>query len=611
MKNEKLDLNVLCLEDSPMDAELLEEYLKDNSDYNINMHVVASKQEYIDALTEQYYDLILADFMLPGYDGFDALLLAKKMYPDTPYICVSGSIGEVTAVELLKQGATDYVLKDQMGRLIHSIERALTYAKEEQRLKEYQEAIRSSDATHKAMIANILDVLSIINRDGSIRYMSPNVKKWFGWNADSLKGKFIWELIFSHRSDGLKEDLIRFLDSSDSEFNCDYQMVCQDGSLKHIQMNVVNLIDNQDIRGLLVNFIDISERIRHEEEISFLSYHDYLTGLYNRIFFEAEKKRLNQKEFLPISIIMGDLNGLKLINDAFGHEEGDNLLIEIGKILRESCREQDIIARIGGDEFCILLPNTDGTETQMVCSKIYKACDNYKYYNKGKSFYPSISIGHSTKYEEEESIDVILKNAEDFMSRQKLLESKSTHSSIITYIRTSIFEKSQETEEHAERLAMMAKEIGKAIGLKDEKMDELELLATLHDIGKISIDANILTKPGKLTEDEWGIMKKHPEIGYRITMASYELMPIAFYIQCHHERWDGKGYPQGLKGDEIPLLSRIIAIVDSFDAMTNDRPYRKAMSLASAIDEIRSNSGYQFDPTLTKVFIEDVLKDSF
>ena len=136
------------------------------------------------------------------------------------------------------------------------------------------------------------------------------------------------------------------------------------------------------------------------------------------------------------------------------------------------------------------------------------------------------------------------------------------------------------------------------------ELNELELLATLHDIGKVGISDQILNKPGKLTDDEWAQMKKHSEIGYRIAMASPELMPIADFILSHHERWDGHGYPQGLAGDKIPLASRILAVADAFDAMTEDRVYRKAMSTADALKEIEKNSGTQFDPEIVGTFLQ-------
>ena len=337
------------------------------------------------------------------------------------------------------------------------------------------------------------------------------------------------------------------------------------------------------------------------KKILYLSHHDFLTGLYNRIYFEEEKKRLDTPRQLPISIIMGDINGLKLVNDGFGHSKGDEVLIEIAKILKNCCREKDIVSRIGGDEFLILLPQTDSKSAQLVCSRIADTCNGYAL--NGSSIYPSISLGHATKNIETEAMDGIFMAAEESMSKQKLLESKSAHSSILASIKAMMFEKSQETEEHAERLAQLSKSIGLVMSLTEDQLNDLELLSTLHDIGKMSISAEILSKPGKLGDKEWVEIRKHPEIGFRIAQATSELIPIAKYILCHHERWDGKGYPQGLIGEQIPLLSRIVAIVDSFDAMTNDRAYRSAMTKGEAIEEIRRNSGTQFDPDISQLFL--------
>ena len=338
------------------------------------------------------------------------------------------------------------------------------------------------------------------------------------------------------------------------------------------------------------------------KKVLFLGYHDFLTGLYNRTYFEEEKIRFDKAKQLPISFILGDINGLKLINDAFGHFKGDELLIEIAKILKSCCRKEDIISRIGGDEFGILLPRTDSQSAQLVCSRIYDTCKGYAL-NEG-SIYPSISLGYATKHSKTETIDGIMMVAEESMSKQKLLESRSAHSSIIASIKITMFEKSQETEEHAERLVQLSKSVGLAMSLSDDQLNELELLSTLHDIGKMGINTDILSKNGKLSEEEWIEIRKHPEVGFRIAQATSELVPIAKYILCHHERWDGKGYPQGIIAENIPLLSRIVAIVDSFDAMTNDRPYRPAMNKDEAMEEIRKNSGTQFDPNISQIFLK-------
>jgi diguanylate cyclase (GGDEF)-like protein/PAS domain S-box-containing protein len=475
--------------------------------------------------------------------------------------------------------------------------------------KRSEQALIASEAKHKAMIANISDGIAVIDQNGILKYKSPNLESWFGWSQGEFIGTEAWAVV---HPDDLKRIQIEFrniLKKDGLTKTVEFRHKCSDGSYRNIRLTAVNMIHGLNIQGVLMNFYDITESKKKEEEILYLNNHDVLTGLYNRAFFEEETKRLDNKRKLPLSIIMGDINGLKLVNDAFGHAKGDKLLAETAKIFSSCCRSKDIVARIGGDEFCILLPQTNNEVAQTICRKIYKVCENYEGKTVKEMLYLSISLGCASKMDSDESIESILKDAEEYMYKHKLLEHKSMRSWMISSIKTMMFEKSHFTEEHEERLAKMAMMVGQALNLTDTQLNELELLSTLHDIGKISINDNILNKSGKLTDEEWIEIKKHPMVGYRIAQASPELVPIAVFILCHHERWDGKGYPQGLKGEAIPLLSRIISVVDPYDAMTHDRPYRKAMSVATAIDEIKKNAGTQFDPEIARIFVEELLRN--
>ncbi len=377
-----------------------------------------------------------------------------------------------------------------------------------------------------------------------------------------------------------------------------------------IRMQAEPDFDEQDnlikIMGVIV---DITPEKLKEADIIYLSHHDTLTGLYNRFFLEEEMKRLQVERQLPLSVIIGDINGLKLINDAFGHAEGDKLLIDTAVILANCSRSEDIVARTGGDEFWILLPQTQEAVAKKICRRIYEACDDFNSSTGRELSFASISLGCGTKSHYDQSMDTVIREAEEAMYKHKLLERKSMHSSIMASIKATMEEKSFETQEHGERLVKLSRRIGRALDLSDDQFNDLELLAMLHDIGKIGIDSAILSKEGPLTDEEWIEIKKHPEIGYRIAAVSPELASISEYILCHHERWDGKGYPQGLAGKEIPLLSRIISVVDAYDAMTQDRSYRKSMPTAEAVREIRENAGGQFDPEIVDLFIRHALID--
>lgn len=365
--------------------------------------------------------------------------------------------------------------------------------------------------------------------------------------------------------------------------------------------------DAGSIIGLIGISRDITGRKSREKEIQYLSYHDALTGLYNRGFFQEQFKRLDTPRQLPLSVISGDVNGLKLINDALGHAEGDKLLKDVADILKSCCRKCDIVARIGGDEFAILLPKTDRDTVQAITERIKEICDAFSNHRKNGILCTNIALGCATKNSAEESLDKVFNIAEDFMYRRKLMEYKSLHSSILASIKMTMSEKNDATRAHADRIIGLSRQLGEEMGLPERIIDEIELVSTLHDIGKISLDVGILNKPGKLNEEEWREIKKHPEVGFRIANATPELRHLSDYILCHHEHWDGKGYPQGLSGEDIPLVSRIIAITDAFDAMTQDRPYRKAMSEDAAIAEIEKTAGTQFDPVLVAIFIQKIM----
>ena len=388
-----------------------------------------------------------------------------------------------------------------------------------------------------------------------------------------------------------------------SAFSMNKRFIKADGSVIWVNMTVAPFKHGDNNNRHLCMVEDITERKKAEEEILYLSYYDQLTGLYNRRYYEEELRRLDTERNLPITLIMADINGLKLINDAFGHLEGDRLLKEFADIIKRECRADDIVARTGGDEFVILLPKTDATEAEKIIERIILSISHKKIHN----ITCSASFGWATKMESTEKITIVYMHAEDWMYRHKLSESTSMRNKTIKMITKTLFEKNEREQLHCERVSKLCEIIGKALKMSPDDVNDLKTAGLMHDIGKIGIDEKVLNKQGKLTENEWAELKRHPEIGYQILRSVNEFAPIAEYVLYHHERIDGKGYPRRLKDKEILLQSKIISIADAYDAMTSERCYKKELSQSEAIEEIRKNFGTQFDADIAKIFIDKVL----
>ena len=436
-------------------------------------------------------------------------------------------------------------------------------------------------------------------------YISPSVTKISGYTPQEYYDDSELVLKIIHHEDW---KLLQELLKSRKGFKkpIEIRWINKNGEIIWTEQNITPAYDK---RGKLTAIDgiarDITERKKAEEKIKYLSFHDSLTDLYNRAYFEEELRRLDTRRQLPLTFIMGDVNSLKLVNDTFGHIEGDILLKNVATLMKSFCRKEDIIARWGGDEFAILLPQTSSDYAEDIVERIKAACKKTSRYK----IPISISLGFCSKVWHEQDINSIISEAEDNMYKNKLLEKKNISNSIISSITRTLFEKESEPEEHTIRVRNMVLEIGKLLNLSKSELDNLSLLAALHDIGKIAISDELLNKKAKLTKREWEIVKRHPEIGFNICESSPQLMQIADFVLAHHEWFDGSGYPQGLKGKEIPIESRILAIIDAYDVMVHKQPYKDAMDRNEAIEELRRLAGFQFDQILVEKFIEIIEKE--
>lgn len=373
-----------------------------------------------------------------------------------------------------------------------------------------------------------------------------------------------------------------------------------DGSSFVVEYHSYPQIIDGEIVGAVVTFIDNSDRKRNEEHIRYLSYHDSLTGLYNRMFFDEELKRLDTKKNLPLSVIFADANGLKLTNDIFGHAVGDALLKRSASVLKSICREDDIIARIGGDEFAILLPKTD----EIVARKITERIKSQLSKQHIVAINCSMSIGYDVKTNVEQEIERIMMNAENFMYKDKTIHREKINSDMVHSVISTLHHKFPQEKQHSMVVSDLCQKIGQAMNLSEADVKKLKDAGYLHDIGKIAVDESILKRYNDArNEEEKNEIKQHSIIGFRILNLSPNTMDLSEIVFSHHERWDGSGYPKGQKGEEIPKLARIIAIAESYDAMTNVQN-KNAVSKEEALIELKNQAGYKFDPAIIDIFIK-------
>lgn len=494
-------------------------------------------------------------------------------------------------------------VKDQKGNILYVDGLILDIT--DRKIVEAQ--LKESELRHRALVGAIPDLLFRYSSDGV--YLDAvikdekllHLKARQLYNRKELVGNNVRAVLPEAIAETLLKGIKQVLSSGEIQvFEYSYPV---DGKEYFFEARLAP-IGKEEVASIVR---DVTERERYLSELERISLHDQLTGLYNRHYFENELKRLSLSRDYPITLISADLDGLKLINDTLGHAEGDRYLQAGADLLKGTLRASDILARVGGDEFAIILPRTNREAAEDLVARLRAQIDSY---NKQQQEIPvSISIGMAVSPARENSLEETYKEADNAMYKDKLKRSQLARAGIVDALLNTLQDRNNLGEGKSAQVQDLADRFGRHLQLGDKEFNNLQLLAKVYDLGKVNmpdqlVHCSLKDKEGELTATEREAIRRHPEIGYRIAASSPELTAVADLILRHHENYDGSGYPLGLKGDEIDLECRVLAIIIAFSAMTNHRPYAQKVKPVEALDELKRCAGTQFDPQLVQEFIK-------
>lgn len=574
-------LRVLILEDRETDAELMIFELR-QAGYDPEWRRVDNEQDYLHYLFDPV-DVILADYTMPQFDATRALMILKKRGMEIPFIIVTGTVGEDVAVECMRLGATDYLLKDRLGRLGPAVARALQEKQSNDEKREAVKALRENEEKYRNLFESSPESITLVGLDGMILDCNESTESIAGLSRSELIGKPFLNLGILSETD-VPPIMERFAQIVNGTIFDPFQVriLNSDKEARWLEIHLSLLKKGEEVYAIQVISRDITAKKLAEEALR--SSNEMLQALINAA---------------PLAIDMVDINGnVKLWSPTAerllgwkAEEVISRPLPSMPEILQSDVGEQIREELLGTTQYGLETRRVrkDGSvvDVQLWTSPLHDS--------EGKIIG---SVGILTDITERKKAEQQIQalNAELLIAYDETLEGWARALDL----------RDNDTEKHSVRVIDLTMELARALGISGQDLIHIHRGALLHDIGKMGIPDTILLKPGPLTEDEWRVMQLHPVFAYELLSNIPFLKPALEIPYCHHEKWDGSGYPRGLLGKQIPLAARIFSIVDVWDALGTDRPYRKKWEKERIIEYIRRESGTRFDPEIVKLFLKKV-----
>ena len=516
-------------------------------------------------------------------------------------------------------------LRDASGKITQVIATGLRMAER----METEEALREAERNYRSIFENALEGIFQTTPEGNYLRANPALARIYGYaSPDELIGSLRDITRQLYVDPQRRTDFIQLMQERDAVSGFEAQIYRKDGRIIWIMEHARAV---RDADGTLLYYEgtvqDITEQkdLQAEKERLLVEAleradHDPLTGLLNHRAFHnryQEEAERAQREGTSLAVAVLDLDNFKFFNDSYGHAVGDEVLRRVAETLRGCCRRYDVLARFGGDEFALLMPHTTREAAEQVAERLKTALEGVGYRPAGSEapIPLTLSVGLAMYPEDGDDHHAVLEIADARLLRTKtggsdkdsdslrlLLTDSFQGFSMLDALVTAVDNKDRYTRKHSEDVMRYALQIARRMRLDENTQQIIQVAALLHDVGKIGIPDRILRKPGRLLEEEFEAVRQHPMMGAAIVGAVPGFEETLESIRHHHERWDGDGYPCGLRGEKIPLPARIMAVADAYSAMTTDRPYRKGMEPAKAQGILEQGAGTQWDPACVQAF---------